>query len=1517
MSSAGTVHGDLKTWHKITLDFVSPETFSEEPETFRDYRLDVTFENKTTGEVITVPGFFAADGDAANSGATEGAVWRVNFNAPSEGEWTYTASFRTGTDIAASADPNAGTPVGFIDGETGTFDVAPTDATGDDFRAKGMILQDEGTHFLQFQGDEDYFIRGGPGVPENFLATTDFDNTGDGRHDFSTHLSDYQGDGTTWAGGKGEAILGAVNYLADQGQNTIYLLTNTVGGDGRDVGPWVDPDIYDVPTHRTSIEDAAADTGGLSAEAFSVYDVSKLAQWELLFDHMDDQGIYKNVLFQETENDQLLNGGTDVAGSTLSVERMVYMREMIARFGHNNGIQWNLGEENTQTDQQRIDMAAWTKQVDPYDHLVVIHTYPGDHGKVYDPLLGVEDFDGPSFQTGAGSIRSKTAQYRDDSAANGDPWVLAWDEDSGSRAVVNAYESDADSTNERQLRDGLWGHLTAGGSGVNWYLKGNSFGGHSFDQNLDDFKGFESLWTWTAAATDFFNTYIPFWAMTEQDGVTQNTGDYVLARDGAYYTIYLDYGQADDVRLDLTGHDDKTFDVFWYNPRLGGPLIDAGEIAGGAVQQIGGAPADQGKDWVILVRDAALSDKPDGIAFDDVPDTPDNPDDDGGTPPQDTGSLTIDLWLVDPQTNQRVEQLSADAVIDPDDLSSGQYSIEAVPSGSAGSVRFTLGGHSQTENVQPYALFGDSSGNFDGSALPSGPQALKVDVFAGQNGSGGLIGTAQLAFSVGEAGSEPPADDPDAGDMPDGSEGAPSDPMDIGDGYYEGVKTANNFYFKMQIEDAGTDPNGKWRFVDQPDGAGNQAGFEGAGYYIYGGEDSLGINNVFQDEILSFRIYVPEGEEGVYNFRYRVARDGQHESDKQNDAWVGFQAVGQTDEIEDYLTGHGGNRPHPTNSDMVKVYGGPNNGSWGYATHFDGEPGNKPLKLDIKEAGYYDLTIAGRSQGFHIDALELYKGDKPQNGADNSAFVSEAPGDGDGGDDGSDADTPPPPPPNVEPSALDDIAETDSGVSILIDVLGNDSDDDGGVLSIAAFGPAANGALAEEAGQIRYTPGNGFSGTDSFTYKINDGQGGQDTATVSVTVNAPPPPPVEDDPDPVEPGAKALLTAINIGGSQSVTAVDGTVFEADTVSTGNQYAVTASIAGTEDDGIYRSEAWSPQGLSYDFDVGNGTYEVVLHFAEIWGGARTVGKRIFDIEIEDVQKVDGLDLFATAGFRTAHIETFTVEVTDGTLDIDLIKDAQNPKLSALEIWSVDASEPAAPAEPDDVPDISEPEPAPGGSDLPEPSPDTDDATFTPTFGTYKLADTSEQSVLFDLKAKTVIDAGAVDGRNLSLVTTTDDPAVESVTLEWNGDYARTENVTPYTLFGDTDGDLFEGKEFAAGDHEIATTFFDRALAKGTALASDTLEITVAAGTVEGTDAAEMYLLDTDALTLNRIDGFGPGDQLQFRGEEAPGTAQDILDRATVIDGDTVIDFGDGHVLTLGDFTDLQDSDIYIPEYDTAG
>ena len=493
-----SISGERKTWHKISLDFAADSKFSEEMSTFRDHRLDVTFTHSGTGTKVTVPGFFAADGTAADSGATSGNIWRVNFNAPIEGKWSYEASFRTGNDIAANLQANAGRSAGSFDGETGSLSIGKSDKSSDDFRGKGMILQDDGTHYLQHQGDGDYFVRGGPGVPENFLAYGGIDNT-PGTHDFATHLDDFESGSPTWAGGKGKGIIGAIDYLADQGQNSLYVMLLTAAGDGKDVWPWATTDGDEIPT----------DKANLSPQITSVYDVSKLAQWDIVFDHMDEKGIYRNLFLQEEENDQLLNGGTDADGTSLSVERLIYLREMVARFGHGNGVQWNIGEENTNSAAERVDMAEWLKAVDPYDHVVAMHTRPGSTTIRALRRRGLRQ---PLVPGGGRAFATRSSPTATARTRCGDPWVFGWDENSDDSAIVDAFSNDPDSKNEVIQRDALWGVLTVGGSGVNWYIKGSN---HGYDQVMDTFDGFSSMWTWTAAATDFFNTQIPFWKMSK------------------------------------------------------------------------------------------------------------------------------------------------------------------------------------------------------------------------------------------------------------------------------------------------------------------------------------------------------------------------------------------------------------------------------------------------------------------------------------------------------------------------------------------------------------------------------------------------------------------------------------------------------------------------------------------------------------------------------------------------------------------------------------------------------------------------------------------------------------------------------------------------------------------------------------------------------------------------------------------------------------------------------------------
>jgi VCBS repeat-containing protein len=70
-------------------------------------------------------------------------------------------------------------------------------------------------------------------------------------------------------------------------------------------------------------------------------------------------------------------------------------------------------------------------------------------------------------------------------------------------------------------------------------------------------------------------------------------------------------------------------------------------------------------------------------------------------------------------------------------------------------------------------------------------------------------------------------------------------------------------------------------------------------------------------------------------------------------------------------------------------------------------------------------------------------------------------------------------------------------------LLSNDVDIDGGTLAFDGVGAAAHGTVSRNGGgQVVYTPTANYSGPDSFTYTVSDGQGGVTTGTVSVTVNA-------------------------------------------------------------------------------------------------------------------------------------------------------------------------------------------------------------------------------------------------------------------------------------------------------------------------------------------------------------------------------------------------------------------------------
>ena len=91
----GQITGEKKAWHTVTLTFTGPNTSEYDTvNPFTDYRLDVEFSNGN--QKIIVPGYFAADGNAAETSARSGNKWRAHFCPPSPGTWNYNVAFLKG-----------------------------------------------------------------------------------------------------------------------------------------------------------------------------------------------------------------------------------------------------------------------------------------------------------------------------------------------------------------------------------------------------------------------------------------------------------------------------------------------------------------------------------------------------------------------------------------------------------------------------------------------------------------------------------------------------------------------------------------------------------------------------------------------------------------------------------------------------------------------------------------------------------------------------------------------------------------------------------------------------------------------------------------------------------------------------------------------------------------------------------------------------------------------------------------------------------------------------------------------------------------------------------------------------------------------------------------------------------------------------------------------------------------------------------------------------------------------------
>lgn len=150
--------------------------------------------------------------------------------------------------------------------------------------------------------------------------------------------------------------------------------------------------------------------------------------------------------------------------------------------------------------------------------------------------------------------------------------------------------------------------------------------------------------------------------------------------------------------------------------------------------------------------------------------------------------------------------------------------------------------------------------------------------------------------------------------------------------------------------------------------------------------------------------------------------------------------------------------------------------------------------------------------------------------------------------------------------------------------------------------------------------------------------------------------------------AFAQPVRIACGNSNDVTTADGKTWSGDRFFTGgDRRYIGGMIGGTSDSLLYR---WSRVGYYGDFSylipVSNGSYQLTLKFAETQYSAP--GARVFNVAVNGSQVISNLDLVKEAGYFVAMDRTFPVEVTNGSVQIQVTGVEKVGTLSAIELAS---------------------------------------------------------------------------------------------------------------------------------------------------------------------------------------------------------------------------------------------------------
>lgn len=217
----------------------------------------------------------------------------------------------------------------------------------------------------------------------------------------------------------------------------------------------------------------------------------------------------------------------------------------------------------------------------------------------------------------------------------------------------------------------------------------------------------------------------------------------------------------------------------------------------------------------------------------------------------------------------------------------------------------------------------------------------------------------------------------------------------------------------------------------------------------------------------------------------------------------------------------------------------------------------------------------------------------------------------------------------------------------------------------------ANISINTATGEVTFASINNAYGSQQFTIFADDGQSVNNVASQTFTLTV----------TPVDPNAPKPVF-INCGNGPQYISLAGDTFKTDNYYTSPTFTFSnnsiSDILNTGDDVIYRTERYAGS-FGYNIPVVNGSYNISLHFAELYYGAQGgqpsnggPGKRVFNVSLEGTQVLTNFDTWVAAGNAagTATVQTFTnIPITDGQVNLQFTAVVNNAKVNAISIVPV--------------------------------------------------------------------------------------------------------------------------------------------------------------------------------------------------------------------------------------------------------